>query len=88
MNQEVFVEKFMSRIQDIKETLRNNEWPLEVLLERVKTGQGQLATFSFRHEEQCMISNELFELVIKIEHRIWQKEESVRLAALLDGINF
>jgi len=88
MNQVVFVEKFMSRIQDIKDLLRCNEESLEVLLERVKLGQAQLATFEFRHEEQCMISNEFFELVIKIEHRQWAKQEQARLGALLDGINF
>lgn len=88
MNEKVFIEKFMSRIADIKDALRCNQESLEVLLERVKLGQAQLATFKFRHEDQCMISNELFELVIKIEHRQWQRQEQARLAALLDSINF
>lgn len=88
MNEKVFIEKFLARIEDIKLVLRSNEEPLEVLLERVKLGQSQLATFTFRHEDQCLIAGELTELVIKIEHRQWQRQEQARLAALLDSINF
>ena len=88
MNDKVFIEKFMSRIEDIKLVLRSNEEPLEVLLERVKLGQAQLSKFQFRHEDQCLIANELSELVLKIEHRQWHRQETARLEALYESINF